>query len=224
MRTLLFALLLVPSIGFAQTSVLTATPSSGLVPLSITFTSTEADVGIGEVRPSFVDGTDTMIDFGDGSAHEWVHCTESQRTTKIVNWLHVTECKPVQVAHIYTKPGSYIARIIKEGGDVLCEGPCPTPLAVLGEVSVTASSESFASSTAFVAFDANLSFGAKGATVVALQQFLTTEGVLDAGNVTGYFGKLTLAAVKRFQIQNGISPASGYFGPLTRAKANAVSI
>lgn len=70
-------------------------------------------------------------------------------------------------------------------------------------------------------FVANLSYGMTGSAVTALQQFLATQGDYT-GPVTGNFLKLTFQAVKQFQISNNISPASGYFGPLTRAKANSI--
>jgi len=64
-------------------------------------------------------------------------------------------------------------------------------------------------------FNANLTVGSRGADVTALQTML---GVTPA---TGYFGNLTKAALKTWQAAHNVSPASGYFGPLTRAVANA---
>jgi peptidoglycan hydrolase-like protein with peptidoglycan-binding domain len=37
---------------------------------------------------------------------------------------------------------------------------------------------------------------------------------------TTYFGSLTRSAVKSYQTMKGISPVSGYVGPLTRAALN----
>ncbi len=71
----------------------------------------------------------------------------------------------------------------------------------------------------------NLSFGSRGQDVVELQNFLIAQGDLAAGNNTGYFGKLTEAAVKSFQKRNdivssGTPKTTGYgaVGPKTRAK------
>ncbi len=69
-------------------------------------------------------------------------------------------------------------------------------------------------------FTADLSFGARSSDVSQLQTFLKDEGVYS-GPVTGFFGALTQVAVKKFQTQNGITPAVGYFGMKTRAVANA---
>jgi len=54
-----------------------------------------------------------------------------------------------------------------------------------------------------------------GGGVSLLQMFLYKKGYL-AVSPTGYFGRLTLAAVKNFQTSNGII-STGYVGPITRA-------
>ena len=70
------------------------------------------------------------------------------------------------------------------------------------------------------AFEKDLYFGLRNDPAVAeLQEFLLQTGTY-AGPVTGNFFSLTLAGVKIFQRQEGIAPAAGYFGPLTRARAN----
>jgi hypothetical protein len=73
--------------------------------------------------------------------------------------------------------------------------------------------------TASAAFDTDLRYGSSGAKVLELQEFLTSEGVY-AGPITGNFYALTLAGVKAFQAKHSVSPASGFFGPLTRGVAN----
>jgi len=71
-------------------------------------------------------------------------------------------------------------------------------------------------------FDSNLYFGLQNnSDVEKLQEFLTDQGVYS-GPITGNFFSLTLAAVKKFQTQNNISPAAGFVGPLTRTKVNDV--
>ena len=71
-------------------------------------------------------------------------------------------------------------------------------------------------------FNNNLYYGLRGNTdVTQLQEFLTTQGIYS-GRVSGNFFSLTLAAVEQFQTSQGITPAAGYFGPLTRTKANAI--
>ena len=77
----------------------------------------------------------------------------------------------------------------------------------------------------------NLYFGLSGSSEVrCLQQFLKGQGqdIYPEGLVTGYFGNLTLSAVKRFQEKYaseilaplGLYHSTGYVGPSTRAKIN----
>lgn len=85
------------------------------------------------------------------------------------------------------------------------------------------------SASAVVNANANASFkrditvGVKGDDVKALQVWLNTHGYVIAGSGPGSLGKetttfggLTRAALIKFQKANGITPASGYFGPKTR--------
>ena len=78
----------------------------------------------------------------------------------------------------------------------------------------------------------NLRYGMKDAEVKCLQEFLKSQGpeIYPEGLVTGYFGPLTLSAVKRFQQkywQEILAPwgltqnqPTGFVGPTTRAKIN----
>jgi len=71
-------------------------------------------------------------------------------------------------------------------------------------------------------FTKNLYFGIQNdPEVIKLQEFLTNEGVYS-GPITGNFFSLTLQGVKNFQTREDISPAAGYFGPITRAIANEI--
>ncbi|MDB5259155.1 MAG: peptidase [Candidatus Taylorbacteria bacterium] len=66
---------------------------------------------------------------------------------------------------------------------------------------------------------ANLRYGARDTTdssVSTLQDFLNSRGYLSS-QPSGFFGQKTFAAVRAFQLANNIS-ASGYVGPVTRAK------
>jgi hypothetical protein len=73
----------------------------------------------------------------------------------------------------------------------------------------------------------NLRRGSSGNNVTILQQFLISQNkgsaaqALARAGATAYFGALTSAALTEFQANAGISPASGNFGPLTRAYINA---
>lgn len=65
-----------------------------------------------------------------------------------------------------------------------------------------------------------ISLGATGDDVTQLQAFLAADPSLyPEGKVTGYYGSLTVAAVRRFQAKYGISQV-GRVGPQTMAKLN----
>ncbi len=71
-------------------------------------------------------------------------------------------------------------------------------------------------------FNVDLTVGSTGADVTALQQILVSKGFLTmpAGVAMGTFGPLTKSAVSAWQASVGL-PATGYVGPLSRAKLNA---
>lgn len=69
-------------------------------------------------------------------------------------------------------------------------------------------------------FNNNLTIGAKGNDVFSLQQFLIYKGFLRIVTPTGYFGSLTKIALGKWQTSENISPAMGFFGPVSRAKIN----
>lgn len=78
-------------------------------------------------------------------------------------------------------------------------------------------------------FTRDLKFGSTGVDVRLLQIFLNNHGFKLAlsgpgspGHETSFFGQLTRQAVIAFQKANSISPSLGYFGPLTRARVNAM--
>lgn len=75
---------------------------------------------------------------------------------------------------------------------------------------------------ASASFGANLYYGLQNNnSVKEMQEFLTDQGVYS-GLITGNFYSLTLKAVKDFQKKEKVSPTSGFFGPLTRKKANDI--
>ncbi len=77
--------------------------------------------------------------------------------------------------------------------------------------------------TMTAAFTTDLTLGSSGAQVTALQNWLISKGFSIPAGATGYFGAQTKAAVAAYQSSKGISPAAGYFGPVTRASVNAAA-
>jgi len=69
-------------------------------------------------------------------------------------------------------------------------------------------------------FTVALTIGAKGADVTCLQSALIGAGYTIPAGATGYFGSQTQSAVAAWQSANGITPAVGYFGPISRAHWN----
>jgi len=79
-------------------------------------------------------------------------------------------------------------------------------------------------------FNTNLRLGAVSTDVQNLQKLLNMDaatrvaatGAGSSGFETLRFAGLTLTAVKKFQVANGITPVSGYVGPLTRGVLNTI--
>ena len=73
-------------------------------------------------------------------------------------------------------------------------------------------------------FTRDLAVGSRGDDVKALQQFLNSHGTQvsasgpgSSGNESIYFGRATKEALARWQVANGVSPATGYFGQKSRS-------
>lgn len=71
-------------------------------------------------------------------------------------------------------------------------------------------------------FTRDLTVGAKGADVTALQNILISKGYLKIATATEFFGPMTQSALAAWQKASGISPAVGYFGPKTRTAIASV--
>ena len=70
-------------------------------------------------------------------------------------------------------------------------------------------------------FDTNFKYGSRDERIKEIQEFLTDQG-LYSGPITGNYYSLTRKAVIAFQARENISPAYGFWGSLTRAKANSI--
>ncbi|NUQ57219.1 MAG: peptidoglycan-binding protein [Candidatus Paceibacter sp.] len=70
-------------------------------------------------------------------------------------------------------------------------------------------------------FTRSLTVGSQGSDVTCLQDYLRSGGYFNRAS-TGYFGSITRSAVAAWQAANGVSPAAGYFGPISRAKYDSL--
>jgi hypothetical protein len=110
----------------------------------------------------------------------------------------------VRVSDYYGHAGTTQQQIVVGTGAVA--SPAPTaPVTTSGPTNSTV-------------FTSALNMGSSGSQVSALQQRLTTDG-LYVGPISGYYGALTEAAVKKYQTNHTV-PAVGSVGPMTRALLN----
>jgi hypothetical protein len=63
----------------------------------------------------------------------------------------------------------------------------------------------------------DLDLNSQGEDVLKLQQFLISKGYSIPNGPTNFFGPQTQAALANYQRDNNITPALGYFGPVTRS-------
>ena len=101
--------------------------------------------------------------------------------------------------------------------------------ALLAQISALQGGSTTTSGAGCHAFTMTHQQGDSGGEVMWIQQFLNSHGAQVAasgagspGNETAYYGALTKAAVAKWQAANGVMPAAGYWGPITRAKVASV--
>jgi hypothetical protein len=101
------------------------------------------------------------------------------------------------------------------------------PTTPLVQTTVVPMSTTTIASTSTI-FSSNLKMGMYSPSTKKLQEYLNSHGFAvsssgagSPGRETMYFGPATRAALAKFQKANGISPAVGFFGPITRAFINS---
>src|SRR3989344_2140638 len=112
--------------------------------------------------------------------------------------------------------------------DVLASFGADASVVANVKASLEGATKGSVTSNAVAAFKSDLTVGSLGEQVRALQMLLNAKGYTVAssgpgssGNETTTFGSLTRTALIKYQKAKGITPAVGFFGPLTRAAINA---
>jgi len=115
----------------------------------------------------------------------------------------------------------YVNRVELTIKSLLTPVELPTP-----EVIVATTTKTTISPPAYL-FNRNLKLGMSGPDVKELQKYLNSQGFKvslkgagSLGKETTFFGRATQAALIKFQKAKKISPAVGYFGPVTRKVIN----
>lgn len=70
----------------------------------------------------------------------------------------------------------------------------------------------------------DLFFGTEGEDVKKLQKLLIQRQYAIPAGATGYFGLQTQYALDAYQVENGVAPRGGYFGPITRAQMKVAGL
>lgn len=118
------------------------------------------------------------------------------------------------------------------GGRVVVSVKTPTSDCLAGQLFSTTTGKACSlgggANTTLSIFTKALKFGMIDAEVKLLQQYLNAHnfpiamtGVGSTGKETTYFGPATKAALIKFQTAHNISPAIGFFGPITKTFVNS---
>lgn len=234
------AVLAVPALVFAQQLIGVETEWSG----AGFHVSTDSVNGVVSITLS---STDLSVTLDPGQFVRLNSTTQKEVTISDKNGLSIsTECTSSEYITRIEVPGSGSQRTItitptsttctsgsgssggtSTGGGGGGGGPVIRPLAstpapvVVSPVVAAAPSVAAAVSVSSV-FSSDLSPGMQNDDVLRLQGlFAKDKSIYPEGITSGYYGSLTVAAVKRFQAKYGIAQI-GRVGPQTRAKLNDV--
>ncbi|OGJ01513.1 hypothetical protein A3G98_00230 [Candidatus Nomurabacteria bacterium RIFCSPLOWO2_12_FULL_37_8] len=202
----------------------TSTISTFAQPITITFTYTDSDIeGINE-------STLKLYRYDGSSWYELSGCSVNVSTNNITcTSSGFSEIVLIGDASTTTASGSSSSGTPTSGGSSAGGSSYSSDSSSTsgGGTSSTGSSQSSQSSGGQVKLTMSLYRGLKGADIITLQNFLISQSLLTPNSTTGYFGPLTEAAVKAFQVKYGIvtsgTPSTtgyGSIGPITRAKIN----
>ena len=211
--------LITPSVGIAGTGAVTVTPTNGAS--SVTYTVNRSTTGTSTL--TFTNG---QVAWTDPTALTYAVTAEPDNSPAPSNSIASGVGIPSGGGGIYTPSPNTPALTppVCAPGDLFnteTGARCSSSASTSTPTTVTSSSGAPASRWTF---DADLQLKSTGAEVKLLQEYLNhrgyavaTMGAGSPGHETPYFGKLTQAALRRFQAAKHITPAIGYFGSITRA-------
>lgn len=160
----------------------------------------------------FVAGETYTIEISDGQAFNG----EVQSTDYEVSFT-ISSAAPIEETE--DEPKKRSSSRSKAGASIRANASSQTTSAASSPAPVVASTGALDIKSVLV----DLDLGMTNANVRILQEFLISQAVgteaaaLAQVGATGYFGNLTQAALAAWQKAQGITPAAGYFGPITRA-------
>ena len=203
-------------------------------PVTLTFTYAEAQI------PAGVPEAGLKVYYYDATAKTWVEVpstinTATNTITASVNHLTqfaifgkktgavATGDKLALIAQIQAQLNSLIAQLKAMVGDMIAQGKYVSPALMAFAPNGTA-----ATATAAAKINQSWAFGQTGEEVKVIQTILAKDATIyPGGQITGYFGPATLAAVQKFQLKYGIADSGnsgfGIVGPATRAKLNEIA-
>ena len=208
---------------------ITLTVAAGSTALSVTYSATTMRVVVGTGHSFTIKTTDTHnIMNNDGGLSQCKTMTITSGTVVITPG--ATGC-PLPVAPTPTPTPVVVPLVSSTSAPVVSGTPTqsiitPSTPTVSQTPVQTGDTTNIVASTASFTFTKNLKKGMDDGDVAQLEMYLDSHGFPVAPSGWGLlaqpstvFGSKTVAALKRFQKSINL-PATGYFGPMTRAYVN----
>ncbi|KKU83130.1 MAG: hypothetical protein UY12_C0043G0006 [Parcubacteria group bacterium GW2011_GWA2_47_8b] len=223
--TTLFALLVLPAFAFAAYNDVQLSSGSTIV-LSVGGSNVEFSASGGTIQDIQVAGSNVTFTMAPGST---VSMNSTSRTTytyqagrATASFTCTDSASVLNVSLASSEPNNETLVVTPTAT------PAPAPSSVAVVTAPAVAQPSPVAQLVSPVFNKDLVVGAKGDDVKRLQELLKTDAsVYPTGQVTGYFGPLTKAAIVKFQLKYGVIKSdkevgAGRLGPKTRAKIKVI--